>query len=175
MVALLLNLITGDFFMAEQDTVVDPGAPLEPKKSGKGKKSAPGVEMDSAEVLLQVLEKATPEQRDRVSKYLGKSDDSLSKSRRRRRQQQSNAQIRQSVMSNGDVSHPDPNYLPDPPEKVSMKGQAAIDAWHEAWLNNKSMSDRDVAGLDQRAEEAQTFQAEMERRIDAGEFQATGI
>ena len=63
--------------MAEQDTVIDPGAPLEPKKSGKGKKSAPGVEMDSAEVLLQVLEKATPEQRDRVSKYLGKSDDSF--------------------------------------------------------------------------------------------------
>ena len=159
--------------MAGQDAIIESGASLVPKKASRSKKDEPEAEMNPAKVLLEVLEHATPAEMGQIKKYLGKSDETPAK--RRRRQLQTNAQIRQSVISNGDVSHPDPNYLPDAPEKVAMKGQVAIDAWHEAWLNNKSMSDRDVAALDHKAEEAQSFQADMERRIDAGEFQATGI
>lgn len=152
---------------------VKDGDPLEPQK-GRAKKAEPAKPLDPVEAFLEVLERATPGQRSRIAQKMGISESALAK-KRKRKQRVTNDQIRQFVMANGDVIHSDPDFLPIPPEAVSSKGQAAIDAYHEKWLDGKTLGERGVSDLDHLADEAKGFQAEMERRIDAGEFEPTGV
>jgi len=139
------------------------------------KKTPTKSEGDSVEALLAVLEKASPNQMQRIAKRLGTSKKSLEAKRQRYRQQMSTQQVRQFVQANGDIVRSDPDFLPDPPEDVAEKGQAAIDEFHEKWLDGVGMSRRQRDDLNTLADEAMTHTADMERRIDAGEFTKAGV
>ena len=139
------------------------------------KQSSNKTESDSVEALLAVLDKASPDQMVRIAKRLGTSKKSLEAKRQRYRQQMSTQQVRQFVQANGDIVRSDHNYLPDPPEDVAEKGREAVDEWHEKWLDGIGMSRRQRADLDTLADEAMTHTADMEKRIDAGEFAKAGV
>ena len=130
---------------------------------------------DAVKAFISLLDQASPEQKSDIAKKLGTSKLSLEAKRKRYKQQMNNAAARQFVMANGDMIRSDPDYLPDPPEDVAEKGQAAVDEWHEKWLDGAGMSRRARADLDVLADEAMTHTADMERRIDAGEFAEAGI
>lgn len=129
---------------------------------------------DPAGAFLNILNRATPQQLEMIKSKMGVTDNSI-KLRRDRKRKINNERARQLVMTDGEVIHNDPNWRPIPPEAVVQKGQLAQDIWYQKWEEGLNMSSRELADAEAMADEAEAHTAEMERRVDAGEFSETNL
>ena len=98
------------------------------------KASTPVISLDD---IKNALASATPEQKKEFVEAVGLSP-SIGKPTTRRKRI-TNEEIKNMALATGGAAHPD-DFLPIPPEHVTEKGQRAIDAWHQQWLDGKTVN-----------------------------------
>jgi len=65
-------------------------------------------------------------------------------------QQATNDDVKRHVMAYGEVTR-EPGFVPVPPESISSKGPAAVEAWQEAWKEGRHINPYDVEHLSEGA------------------------
>lgn len=106
------------------------------------------VASDSGSTIIDLLTRASEDQKDAIRKALG-----VQATVKPPKRKQSNADAQQVLAAHGGGTYQPQGFRPVPPEGVSQKGPDAVRRWLDRWENGQTFSSRqaEIQGIDAEA------------------------